>query len=64
MTFMGWHKSTKSGNQANCVEVGQTPDGRLVGVRDTKDEAQTTLVFARANWAGFIQDIKDGRFDG
>jgi hypothetical protein len=64
MDITGWHKSSKSGSQANCVEVGQTPDGRSVGVRDTKDDAGTTLVFARADWAIFVQDVKNGRFDG
>jgi hypothetical protein len=64
MNLTDWHKSTKSGSQANCVEVGKTPDGHLVGVRDTKDDTRATLVFARANWMTFVQDVKDGRFDG
>ena len=30
-----WRKSTRSGNQANCVEVGSAD--AVVGVRDSKD---------------------------
>lgn len=33
--FIGWHKATASGNGSGCVEVGYTPDGTRVGVRDT-----------------------------
>jgi hypothetical protein len=46
-----------------CVEVGQTPDGRMV-VRDGKDpQRSASLVFDRDEWRAFVAGVKAGEFD-
>ena len=34
-----------------------------VGIRDTKDTADTTLTFSREEWGAFIKGVKEGEFD-
>ncbi len=55
-----WRKSTRSGAQSNCVDVGTTPS--VVAVRDSKDDA-AMLVFSHDVWAEFIGGVQDGEFD-
>ncbi|MBC3841903.1 DUF397 domain-containing protein [Streptacidiphilus sp. 4-A2] len=58
----GWHKSSASGNQNECVEVGSFPAGG-VAVRDTKAiGAGDVLGFTAEAWAAFVADVKSGRF--
>lgn len=57
----GWRKSRRSGNQGNCVEVGNGPG--VVGVRDTADREAGTLVFPEAAWETFLAEVKSGRLD-
>jgi hypothetical protein len=58
-----WRKSTRSGGDGgNCVEVATNLED-VVAVRDTKDRTAGTLLFAPAEWAMFIEDVKDGEFD-
>ncbi|EQD84177.1 uncharacterized protein DUF397 [Saccharopolyspora erythraea NRRL 2338] len=56
----GWRKSSYSGAQADCVEVGSAPG--FVGVRDTKDRDGGTLVFQRRKWASFVAAMRDQRW--
>lgn len=56
-TKSSWSKN----NPKTCVAVAIKPDG--VGVRDTKDETQTTLVYTREEWEAFIKGVKAGEFD-
>ncbi|WFE28271.1 DUF397 domain-containing protein [Solwaraspora sp. WMMD791] len=52
LTGANWHKSTRSGNSGNCVEVATNlPD--LVAVRDSKDTAGPVLTFTPAQWVTF-----------
>ncbi|WP_337466350.1 DUF397 domain-containing protein [Saccharopolyspora spinosa] len=55
-----WRKSSYSGEESDCVEVGISPD--LVGVRDTKDRDGGTLVFGQPTWGRFLAAVKAERF--
>ncbi|QIZ35000.1 DUF397 domain-containing protein [Saccharopolyspora sp. ASAGF58] len=48
--FASWRKSTYSGHNTGCVEVGSAPG--LVGVRDTKDRDGGTLAVSRGLGCG------------
>ena len=41
-----------------AVRIGDTVD-----VRDSKDASSPTLQFTKAEWAAFIQGVKNGEFD-
>jgi hypothetical protein len=51
-----WRKSSYSGSQANCVEVGNAAD--LVKVRDTKDRQGPTLTMSADAWRRLMTGIK------
>lgn len=55
-----WRKSTYSGEEGDCVEVGAGTN--VVGVRDTKDRDGGTLVLARPAWGVFLTALKAERF--
>lgn len=58
----GWRKSSASGSQNECVEVGEFPAGD-VAVRDTKAEGRgPVLAFPASAWTAFLGDVKNGRF--
>ncbi|WP_410814149.1 DUF397 domain-containing protein [Micromonospora sp. 067-2] len=48
-----WRKSTRSGNEGNCVEVADNLSG-VVGVRDSKDVEGPVLTFTPAAWSAFV----------
>ncbi|GGM29618.1 MULTISPECIES: DUF397 domain-containing protein [Micromonospora] len=52
----GWFKSTRSSDNANCVEVRFTGD--TVGVRDSKDRNGPTLAFDDTTWTTFVHTLK------
>ena len=57
-----WRKSTRSGTNGNCVEVGT--GAAAIGVRDTKDHGHgPVLVFSRPSWDVFLDACKAGEFD-
>lgn len=50
---MNWRKSSYSGGEGNCVEVGD--DSASVVVRDTKDSQGPMLRFSADAWRRFIK---------
>ncbi|MHA6802229.1 DUF397 domain-containing protein [Salinifilum ghardaiensis] len=62
MTTPGnWRKSSYSGYQTNCVEVGRVAGGSAV--RDTKNRGAGHIAVASAQWANFLRSLKSGVFD-
>jgi Domain of unknown function (DUF397) len=51
-----WRKSTRSGTNGACVEVGAAT--RLVLVRDTKDRDAAALAFPASAWEAFTASLK------
>ncbi len=56
-----WRKSTRSGDNGQCVEVRRVDDA--IEVRDTKDRSGPILRFTGDEWLAFIDGAKDGEFD-
>ncbi len=53
---IAWRKSSYSGSQANCVEVGNAAG--LVEVRDTSDRRGPALTVSADAWRRFTMGIK------
>ncbi|MEU1603108.1 DUF397 domain-containing protein [Micromonospora matsumotoense] len=51
-----WFKSSRSSDNANCVEVRLA--GGEVGVRDSKDRSGPILAFTDDAWVSFLHVIK------
>ncbi|MFV2106094.1 DUF397 domain-containing protein [Micromonospora sp. LOL_015] len=52
----GWFKSSRSSDNAACVEVRLSAD--TIGVRDSKDRGGPALAFDPAAWTGFLTTLK------
>ncbi|MGI8309771.1 DUF397 domain-containing protein [Saccharopolyspora hattusasensis] len=77
MNVINWRKSSYSGSQSECVEVGWRKSSRsagqgncvevgggpgIVGVRDTKDRDGAMLMFPRRQWVAFVSGLRDRRW--
>lgn len=54
-----WAKSSRSGNNGNCVEVAFLSEGN-VALRDSKDPEGPVLRFNRGEWSAFVDGVVDG----
>lgn len=61
MLNQNWRKSTRSGDNGQCVEVRRVD--ATIEVRDSKDRSGPVLSFTLAEWAAFTAGSKDGEFD-
>ncbi|MCX2728884.1 DUF397 domain-containing protein [Saccharopolyspora sp. NFXS83] len=50
-----WRKSSYSGEESNCVEVGRAPG--VVSVRDSKAPRSATLAFTPRHWSTFLGSL-------
>lgn len=55
----GWFKSSRSSDNAACVEVRFV--GGAVDVRDTKDRSGPMLAFDGNSWTSFLTSLKAER---
>jgi hypothetical protein len=56
-----WRKARASGG-TNCVEVAVAPGG-IVVIRDSKNPDGAVLKYTPAEWAAFVQGVREGDFD-
>ncbi|MGH3693894.1 MAG: DUF397 domain-containing protein [Pseudonocardiaceae bacterium] len=55
-----WHKSSRSSNMANCVEVAFA--GPVVVLRDSKNPTGSVLALPLPAWAAFTTDLRADKF--
>lgn len=56
-----WRKSTFSGYNTNCVEIGHSDSG--IVVRDNKNPRGAILNFTAAQWDTFLGGVRGGEFN-
>ncbi|RNL81660.1 DUF397 domain-containing protein [Halostreptopolyspora alba] len=58
-----WYKSSYSGgSNNNCVEVSDSENHDVVGVRDTQNRRLGHIDFTRSAWDAFLRDLKADQF--
>ncbi|MFF0728047.1 DUF397 domain-containing protein [Streptomyces sp. NPDC004134] len=66
-TGLAWRKSSYSGDSnGQCVEVAAltaVPFAGMRAFRDSKDPEAPALIFPESSVAGFLADVRDGKFD-
>ncbi|MCC9307578.1 DUF397 domain-containing protein [Kitasatospora sp. RB6PN24] len=53
---VGWRKSSHSGANGDCVELGEA--GTTAYVRDSKDPEGPALAYTAVAWTGFVAALK------
>jgi hypothetical protein len=56
-----WRKSTRSGDNGNCVEARQR--NGAVQMRDSKNADGPVLSFTPDGWDAFLSGVRHGEFD-
>lgn len=57
-----WRKASARTGTATCTEVHMLPDGGAQ-VRDGKNPDGPVLTFDAAEWAAFLEGVRNGEFD-
>lgn len=57
-----WRKSSYSGENGACVEIGNLPSGG-VAIRDSKNPDGPALAFTPEEWTAFLLGAIDGEFN-
>ena len=60
---MTWRKARASGSNGDCVEVGTTPAGHAVGIRDSKSPERGHLVATPDTLGALLASIRAGDLD-
>jgi hypothetical protein len=56
-----WRRPTQCGGEAACVEVAISEDEVLV--RNSQAPGGPVTAFSRAEWAKFVNAVRNGEFD-
>lgn len=56
-----WKKSTRSGDNGNCVEARRR--NHAVQVRDSKNPSGPILTFPAQVWTAFLEGAREGEYD-
>lgn len=56
-----WRRSTRSGQNGNCVEIAQVAG--IVAVRDSKNVGTPPILLPHAGWRALLANVDAGHYD-